>query len=224
MADIAQKQHYLRLGDEVPDFKAETQLGDIHFHEFIKDSWAILFSHPRDFTPVCTTELGRVAKLHDEWAKRKVKVVALSVDGCEDHKAWIHDIEETQKVKVDYPIIADKNREIAFLYGMLDQTHLNEKGLPLTVRSLFVIGPDKKIKSIISYPAPTGRNFNEILRVIDSLQLAVSHKVATPADWEKGQDVIILPTVNDDDAAKLFPKGFQKVRPYLRVTPDPSKE
>jgi peroxiredoxin len=222
-AELTSAQRYLRIGDQAPDFTAETQLGTLSLYEYLGDSWGILFSHPRDFTPVCTTELGTVAKLKDEWARRNTKVIALSVDGAEEHHRWLADIKEVQGAEVTYPVIADKDRKVALLYGMLDQTHLAASGLPLTVRSVFVIAPDRSIKLIITYPASTGRNFAEILRVLDSLQLTAYHKVATPADWKSGDDTVVLPSVSDEDATKLFPKGFTKVKPYLRITPDPTK-
>jgi len=212
----------LTIGDEAPDFEADSSEGRIKWHDYIKDHWAVLFSHPRDFTPVCTTELGRVSQLKDEWAKRKVKVAALSVDAIDDHKKWIQDIDELSKAKLDYPLIADKDKSISLLYGMLDQTHLSQTGLPFTVRAVYIIGPDKKIKLMLIYPASTGRNFDEIIRVLDSLQLTATKSVATPADWKKGDDCVVLPNVTDDQAKGLFPKGFTKVKPYLRTTPDPS--
>jgi len=214
-------QNYLRLGDTAPDFDADTTLGKINFYQFIGSGWVVLFSHPRDFTPVCTTELGRVANLKSKFAERNTKVVALSVDKVDNHGTWIQDINQIGNCNVDFPIIADPDRKISCLYGMLNQDHLEDTGLPFTVRSVFIIGPDRKIKTIISYPASTGRNFDEILRVIDSLQLAISHKVATPADWTKGKDVVVLPTVPTEEAQKLFPKGVTVVRPWLRTTPDP---
>lgn len=214
-------QNNLRLGDAAPDFEADTSLGRIKFHEWIGDGYAVLFSHPRDFTPVCTTELGRVAQLKKRFADKNCKVIALSVDKVDNHGNWIKDINEIVGCTVDFPIIADPDRRISCLYGMLDQTHLEDTGLPLTVRSCFIIGPDRKIKTIISYPASTGRNFDEILRVIDSLQLAVTHKVATPADWTQGKDVVVLPSIPTEEAKKLFPKGINEVRPWLRTTPDP---
>jgi alkyl hydroperoxide reductase subunit AhpC len=209
----------LRLGDIAPDFKAKTSIGDISFHEFLGDSWGILFSHPADYTPVCTTELGRTAALHDEFAKRNVKVLALSVDGVESHKNWIKDINETQHVTVDFPIIADEDKSIAHSYDMI---HPNASET-FTVRSLFIIGPDKKIKLTLTYPASTGRNFVEVLRVIDSLQLAANYSVATPANWKDGEDVIIGLNVKTEDALTKFPKGVEIVKPYLRYTPQPNK-
>jgi len=214
-------QNNLRLGDTAPDFEADTSLGRIKFHDFIGDGYCVLFSHPRDFTPVCTTELGRVAQLKKRFADKNTKVIALSVDKVDNHGGWIKDINEIVGCTVDFPIIADPDRRISCLYGMLNQDHLEDSGLPFTVRSVFIIGPDRKIKTIISYPASTGRNFDEILRVIDSLQLAVSHKVATPADWTSGKDVVVLPSISTEEARKLFPKGVNEVRPWLRTTPDP---
>ena len=209
----------LRLGDYAPNFKAKTSLGDIDFYEYLGDSWGVLFSHPADYTPVCTTELGKTASLKDEFAKRNVKVIALSVDSVESHKLWINDINETQDVEVTFPIIADENREIAEAYDMI---HPNAS-VNATVRSLFIIGPDKKIKLIITYPASTGRNFQEILRVIDSLQLTAYHSVATPADWKDGEQVVVLPSIKTEDIPAKFPKGFTLVKPYLRLTPQPNK-
>jgi alkyl hydroperoxide reductase subunit AhpC len=209
----------LRLGDDAPNFKAQTSLGEIDFYEYLGDSWGVLFSHPADYTPVCTTELGKTASLKDEFAKRNVKVIALSVDSVESHKKWINDINETQDVEVTFPIIADENREIAEAYDMI---HPNAS-LNATIRSLFIIGPDKKIKLIITYPASTGRNFQEILRVIDSLQLTAYHSVATPADWKDGEDVVVLPAIKTEDIPAKFPKGFTEVKPYLRLTPQPNK-
>lgn len=207
------------MGDDAPNFKAKTSLGDIDFYEYLGDSWGVLFSHPADYTPVCTTELGKTASLKDEFAKRNVKVIALSVDSVESHKLWINDINETQDVEVTFPIIADENREIAEAYDMI---HPNAS-VNATVRSLFIIGPDKKIKLIITYPASTGRNFQEILRVIDSLQLTAYHSVATPADWKDGEQVVVLPSIKTEDIPAKFPKGFTLVKPYLRLTPQPNK-
>ena len=209
----------LRLGDIAPDFKAKTSIGDISFHEYLGDSWGILFSHPADFTPVCTTELGRTAALQEEFAKRNVKVLALSVDGVESHKKWINDINETQQVTVGFPIIADEDKSIANTYDMI---HPNASET-FTVRSLFIIGPDKKVKLTITYPASTGRNFVEVLRVIDSLQLTANYSVATPANWNDGEDVIVVPAVKTEDALLKFPKGLNIVKPYLRYTPQPNK-
>jgi alkyl hydroperoxide reductase subunit AhpC len=209
----------VRLGDEAPDFTADTTEGRISFHEWIGDGWAILFSHPADFTPVCTTELGTVAKLKPEFDKRNVKAIGLSVDPVDSHKSWINDINETQSTTVNFPIVADPDREIANLYDMIHPNALNN----LTVRSVFIIGADKKVKLTLTYPASTGRNFDEILRVIDSLQLTATHKVATPANWQDGDDCIVVPAVSDDEAKELFPKGFKAIKPYLRVTPQPNK-
>jgi peroxiredoxin len=207
----------LRLGDKAPNFDAETSEGNINFYDFLGDSWGILFSHPADYTPVCTTELGAAAKYRDEFEKRNVKVMALSVDGVESHKDWIKDINETQNTTVNFPIIADEDRKVADLYDMI---HPNADNT-LTVRSVYVIAPDKTIKLMITYPASTGRNFDELLRVIDSLQLTAYKKVATPANWKSGEDVVISPSVNNEEAKKLFPKGFKEVKPYLRMTPQP---
>ena len=209
----------LRLGDVAPNFKAKTSQGEIDFHEYLGDSWGVLFSHPADYTPVCTTELGKTASLKDEFDKRNVKVVALSVDSVESHKGWINDINETQNVEVNFPLIGDESREIALAYDMI---HPNAS-LTATVRSLFVIAPDKTIKLTITYPASTGRNFQEILRVIDSLQLTAKYSVATPADWKDGEDVIVVPAIKTEDIPAKFPKGFTQVKPYLRTTPQPNK-
>ncbi len=209
----------LRLGDVAPNFKAKTTVGDIDFHEFLGTSWGVLFSHPADFTPVCTTELGRTAQLEEEFKKRNVKVLAVSVDGLEKHESWVKDINETQHCTVGFPIIADENREVAGLYDMI---HPNASAT-FTVRSLFIIGPDKTIKLFITYPASTGRNFVEVLRVIDSLQLTANFSVATPADWKEGEDVIVVPAVSTEDAKIKFPKGLNIVKPYLRYTPQPNK-
>ncbi|MBE9583638.1 peroxiredoxin [Mucilaginibacter sp. JRF] len=209
----------LRLGDKAPNFKAQTSEGEIDFYEYLGDSWGVLFSHPADYTPVCTTELGRTASLKQEFDKRDVKVIALSVDGVESHKGWINDINETQNVEVNFPIIADENREIAESYDMI---HPNAS-LTATVRSLFIIAPDKSIKLIITYPASTGRNFQEILRVIDSLQLTANYSVATPADWKEGEDVVVVPAIKTEDIPAKFPKGYTEVKPYLRLTPQPNK-
>ena len=208
----------LRLGDTAPDFQAETTEGTIRFHDWLGDSWGVLFSHPADFTPVCTTELGEVAKLRDEFNKRNVKVMALSADPLDSHKQWIGDINETQHTQVNFPIVADPNFEVANLYDMV-HPQVSDK---FTVRSVFVIGPDKKVKLMITYPASTGRNFDEILRVIDSLQLTARYSVATPANWKQGQDVIITAAVNDEDIPARFPKGYNRIKPYLRVTPQPN--
>jgi alkyl hydroperoxide reductase subunit AhpC len=209
----------LRLGDTAPDFTAPTTQGEISFHEWLGDSWGVLFSHPKDFTPVCTTELGYVAAIKPEFDKRNVKVIGLSVDPVESHVAWEGDIEETQGTAVNFPMIGDPDRTVSDLYDMI---HPNANDT-MTVRSVFVIGPDKKIKLMITYPASTGRNFDEILRVIDSLQLTANYKVATPANWQDGQDVIIGAAVTDDEAKELFPGGWTTVKPYLRVLPQPNK-
>ena len=209
----------IRLGDEAPDFTAETTEGTISFHEWIGDGWAVLFSHPADFTPVCTTELGTVAKLKSEFEKRNVKIVALSVDPVDAHDRWIGDINETQNTTVNFPLIADPERKVSDLYDMIHPNALDN----LTVRSVFVIGPDKKVKLTLTYPASTGRNFDEILRVIDSLQLTAQYSVATPANWTDGEDCIVVPAVSDEDARSKFPKGFEAVKPYLRVTPQPNR-
>jgi alkyl hydroperoxide reductase subunit AhpC len=208
----------LKLGDTAPDFQAETSLGDIKFHEFLGNSWGILFSHPADYTPVCTTELGYTSKLKSEFDKRGTKVIALSVDGVEDHQNWIKDINETQNTDVQFPIIADKDRKISELYDFI---HPNASATA-TVRSLLIIDPDKKVRLIITYPASTGRNFNEILRVLDSLQLVDSYQVATPVNWESGDDVIVPPAISTEDARKIFPKGVTEIKPYLRYTPQPN--
>lgn len=207
----------LRLGDIAPNFKANTTNGQIDFYEYLGDSWGVLFSHPADYTPVCTTELGRTALLKEEFAKRNVKVLAVSVDPLDKHIGWISDINETQHCHVDFPIIADDSKEVANLYGMI---HPNASET-FTVRSLFIIGPDKKVKLMIIYPASTGRNFHEVLRVIDSLQLTAKYSVATPADWQHGEKVIVVPAVSTEDAIKKFPKGVEIVKPYLRYTPAP---
>jgi alkyl hydroperoxide reductase subunit AhpC len=208
----------VRLGDTAPDFVQDSTEGPIHFHDWIGASWAVLFSHPKDFTPVCTTELGAVAKLKPEFDKRNVKVVGLSVDPLADHREWSKDIEETQGTKLNFPLLADSDRKVATLYDMI---HPNANDT-LTVRSVFVIGPDKKVKLTLTYPASTGRNFDELLRVIDSLQLTGTHKVATPADWRHGEDCIIVPAVSDAEADKQFPKGYRTLKPYLRLTPQPN--
>jgi alkyl hydroperoxide reductase subunit AhpC len=209
----------LRLGDIAPNFKAKTTAGDIDFYEYLGDSWGILFSHPADYTPVCTTELGKTALLQEEFRKRNVKVLAVSVDPLDKHFSWVNDINETQHCHVDFPIIADEDRNVSTLYDMI---HPNASET-FTVRSLFVIGPDKKVKLIITYPASTGRNFVEVLRVVDSLQLTSGYSVATPADWKEGEDVIVALSVNTEDAIKKFPKGVKVVKPYLRYTPQPNK-
>ena len=208
----------IRLGDTAPDFTADTTEGSISFHEWKKDSWAVLFSHPKDFTPVCTTELGYTAKLKDEFDRRNVKAIGLSVDSVEDHLAWLGDIEATQGTAVNFPMIADPDRTVADLYDMI---HPNADNT-LTVRSVFVIDPNDKVRLTLTYPASTGRNFDEILRVIDSLQLTDGHKVATPVNWTQGDDVIIVPAVSNDEAAELFPDGWDEQRPYLRVVKQPT--
>ena len=210
----------LHLGDIVPNFDASTTIGDINFYEYLGDSWGVLFSHPADFTPVCTTELGRTAQLKDEFAKRNVKVLAVSIDPLEKHLSWMKDINETQHTSVDFPIIDDETRTVATLYDMI---HPNASATA-TVRSLFIIGPDKKLKLFITYPASTGRNFVEVLRVIDSLQLTANYSVATPVDWKEGEDVIVVPTISTEDAYKKFPKGLKVIKPYLRYTPQPNKD
>jgi len=209
----------LRLGDEAPDFTADTTDGKINFHEYLGDGWGVLFSHPKDFTPVCTTELGEVARLKGEFEKRNTKVVGLSVDSVESHLGWVGDIKETQGHELNFPLIGDEDRKVANLYDMI-HPNANET---LTVRSVFIIGPDKKVKLIITYPASTGRNFQEILRVIDSLQLTAEYSVSTPVNWTDGDDVIIAPAINDEDAKTKFPKGFKTLKPYLRLTPQPNK-
>ncbi|TLT59066.1 peroxiredoxin [Acinetobacter baumannii] len=211
----------LRLGDTAPDFQQESSEGTINFYDFLGDSWGILFSHPADYTPVCTTELGYTAKLKDEFEKRNVKAIALSVDDVESHKGWINDINETQNTTVNFPIIADKDRKVSELYGFI---HPNASET-LTVRSLVIIAPNKKVRLIITYPASTGRNFNEVLRVVDSLQLTDKHKVATPANWQQGEDVVIVPSLKDEEEIKQrFPKGYTAVKPYLRLTPQPEQD
>ena len=209
----------IRLGDTAPDFTSDSTEGTITFHEWLGDSWGVLFSHPADYTPVCTTELGTVAKLKSEFEARNVKVVGLSVDSVEDHKGWINDINETQNTEMNFPLIADPDREVANSYDMIHPNALDN----LTVRSVFVIGPDKKIKLMLTYPASTGRNFDELLRVIDSLQLTAQHSVATPANWKDGDDCIVVPALSDDEAKEKFPKGFTAIKPYLRITPQPNK-
>ncbi|MCO2304492.1 peroxiredoxin [Pseudomonas aeruginosa] len=210
----------LRLGDIAPDFEQDSSEGRIRLHEWLGDSWGVLFSHPADFTPVCTTELGFTAKLKDQFAQRGVKVLALSVDPVESHLKWIDDINETQDTRVNFPIIADADRKVSELYDLI---HPNANDT-LTVRSLFIIDPNKKVRLIITYPASTGRNFNEILRVIDSLQLTDGHKVATPANWEDGDEVVIVPSLKDEEEIKRrFPKGYRAVKPYLRLTPQPNR-
>jgi len=209
----------VRLGDEAPDFTADTTQGEIRFHDWLGDSWGVLFSHPKDFTPVCTTELGYVAKIKPEFDKRNAKVIGLSVDPIDSHAKWAADIAETQGAEVNFPMIGDQDKTVADLYDMI---HPNASDTT-TVRSVFVIGPDKKVKLTITYPASTGRNFDEILRVIDSLQLTAGYSVATPANWREGEDVIIVPAVSDEDAKEKFPKGWKALKPYLRVTPQPNR-
>ena len=216
----------LRLGSIAPDFKAQTTKGDIQFHDFIGNSWVILFSHPADFTPVCTTELGEVARLQDKFTERNVKVIGLSANGLESHERWIDDINEVNNVSLNFPIIADDSREISTLYDMLDYqdlTNLDAKGVPFTVRSVFIIDPKKTIRLTLSYPASTGRNFDEILRVVDSLQIGDKNRITTPANWKNGDDVIVHPSVSNEEAATLFP-GFRTVKPYLRLTTQPGKK
>ncbi|MDE2812442.1 MAG: peroxiredoxin [Gemmatimonadota bacterium] len=209
----------VRLGDEAPDFSAETTAGPINFHEWLGDSWGVLFSHPADFTPVCTTELGVVANIEEEFKKRGVKIIALSVNSVDDHEGWISDINETQNANLAFPMIADPERKVSELYDMIHPNALDN----MTVRSVFVIGPDKKVKLTLTYPASTGRNFDEILRVIDSLQLTANYSVATPANWQDGEDCIVVPALSDEEATEKFPQGFTAVKPYLRVTPQPNK-
>ncbi len=208
----------IRLGDTAPDFSAQTTEGEINFHEWKGDSWAILFSHPKDFTPVCTTELGYVAKIKPEFEKRNVKVIGLSVDPLGSHHEWSKDIEETQGIAPNFPMIADEDRKVADLYDMIHPGASDT----MTVRTVFVVGPDNKVKLTLTYPASTGRNFDEILRVIDSLQLTAGYSVATPVNWEQGQDVIVAPALTDEEATAKFPKGFETQKPYLRVTPQPN--
>lgn len=209
----------IRLGDEAPNFTAETTEGTLDFHEYLGDGWGLLFSHPKDFTPVCTTELGAFAARKAEFDQRDVKLIGISVDSLDSHRGWVGDIEETQGTALNYPLIADPERKVADLYDMI---HPNANDT-LTVRSVFVIGPDKKVKLTLTYPASTGRNVDEILRVIDSLQLTANHSVATPVNWTDGDDVIIVPALSDDDAKAKFPKGWKALKPYLRVTPQPNK-
>jgi thioredoxin-dependent peroxiredoxin len=209
----------IRLGDEAPNFTAETTEGKVTFHDYLGDSWGVLFSHPKDYTPVCTTELGRVAALKPEFDKRNVKVIGLSVDPLDSHNGWAKDIEETQGQALNFPLIADPDRKVAELYDMIHPAMAEN----VTVRSVFIIGPDKKVKLIITYPQSAGRNFDEILRVIDSLQLTSKYSVSTPSDWKQGEDVIIVPAVSDEEAKTKFPKGWKTIKPYLRVTPQPDK-
>jgi thioredoxin-dependent peroxiredoxin len=222
-----EKQGYMRIGDNVPDFIAETSMGVISFHEFIGDSWCVLFSHPADFTPVCTTELGATAKLQPEWAKRGVKVLGLSVDSAEDHGRWIADINETQGTTLNFPIIADKDRQVSMLFGMLDATHFrhgSSLGQTQTVRNVYIISPSKRVELILSYPAHVGRSFDEILRVLDALQLSTKYRVATPVNWRPGDDTVVLPFISDEEAERMFADqgGLRKVRSYLRYVRDPS--
>ena len=207
----------IRLGDTAPDFTAESTEGVIEFHKYLGDSWGVLFSHPKDYTPVCTTELGRVASMKSEFDKRNVKVLALSVDPLDSHKGWVNDINETQGCTVNYPIIADPDKKVAEMYDMIHPNALNN----LTVRSVFIVGPDKKVKLTITYPASTGRNFAEILRVIDSLQLTANYQVATPVDWKHGDDCVVVPAIKTEDIPAKFPKGHKVIKPYLRTTPQP---
>lgn len=209
----------IRLGDDAPDFTAETTEGTINFHEWLGDSWGVLFSHPKDYTPVCTTELGMTAKLKPEFDKRNVKIIGLSVDPLDSHAGWAKDIEETQGIALNFPVIADSDRKVSDLYDMI---HPNASDT-FTVRSVYVIGPDKKVKLMITYPASTGRNFDEVLRVIDSLQLTANYSVATPVNWKDGDDCIIVPAVSDEEAKAKFPAGWKTLKPYLRVTPQPNK-
>ncbi|HEV7782788.1 MAG TPA: peroxiredoxin [Chitinophagaceae bacterium] len=210
----------LRLGDTAPNFKAQTTAGEVDLYEYLGSGWGILFSHPADYTPVCTTELGKTALLNEEFAKRNVKVLAVSVDPLDKHEGWVKDINETQNTTVNFPIIADEDRNVATLYDMI---HPNASATA-TVRSLFVIGPDKLVKLMITYPASTGRNFHEVLRVVDSLQLTAKYSVATPADWKQGEDVIVVPAVSTEDAIKKFSKGVKVIKPYLRYTPQPDRD
>ena len=209
----------IRLGDEAPDFTADTTDGSISFHDWLGDSWGILFSHPKDFTPVCTTELGYVAKLKPEWDKRNVKVICLSVDSSENHDKWSADIEETQGAKINFPLISDPDKKVSDLYDMI---HPNASDT-VTVRTVFVVGPDKKVKATLTYPQSAGRNFDEILRLVDSLQLSAGYSVSTPVNWKDGEDVIIVPAVTDEEAKAKFPKGWKALKPYLRLTPQPNK-
>ena len=208
----------IRLGDIAPDFTQQSTEGDISFHEYLGDSWGILFSHPADFTPVCTTDLGMVAKLKPEFDKRNTKVLGLSVDPLDSHKEWLDDIKQTQGTAINFPLIADSDRKVSELYDMVQG-----EAATATVRSVFIIDPAKKVRLTLTYPPSTGRSFEEILRVLDSLQLTDSHKVATPVDWKDGDDVVILPAISDEDADAMFPKGYKAVRPYLRITPQPNK-
>ena len=208
----------IKLGDEAPNFKATTTQGELDFHNWLGESWGVLMSHPADFTPVCTTELGRVASLNEEFQKRNTKTIAISVDPVESHQGWIRDINETQNTNVTFPLIADPDRTIATLYDMIHPNADNTN----TVRTLFIIGPDKKVKLSLTYPPSTGRNFEEVLRVLDSLQLTANHQVATPADWKQGEDCVVLPAIKTEDIPSKFPKGFTEIKPYLRTTPQPN--
>ena len=208
----------IRLGDKAPDFTADSSMGTINLYDYLGDSWGILFSHPADFTPVCTTELGTAAKFKDEFDKRNVKMLALSVDGADSHNEWIKDINEVQHTTVNFPILADEDKKVSDLYDMIHPNADNN----LTVRSVFIIAPDKTVKLTLTYPASTGRNFNELLRVVDSLQLTAYHKVATPANWEHGQDVVVSPAISTNEAREMFVKGVEEIKPYLRMTPDPT--
>ncbi|TDJ48410.1 MAG: peroxiredoxin [Nitrospina sp.] len=209
----------IRLGDTAPDFTAETTEGTVEFHKWLGDGWGILCSHPKDYTPVCTTELGRMANLTEEFAKRNAKAIAISVDGLDSHKGWVKDINETQNCTVGFPIIADPDKKVANLYDMIHPNALDN----MTVRSVYIIGPDKKVKLMITYPASTGRNFDEILRVLDSLQLTAKYSVATPVDWKDGEDCVVVPAIKTEDIPAKFPKGFTEVKPYLRMTPQPNR-
>jgi len=216
----------LRIGDEAPNFQAETTQGKIDFHQWIGDGWAILFSHPKDFTPICTTELGYMAKLKPEFDKRNTKILAVSIDPVTDHEHWVKDIEETQNCKVNYPIIGDSELKVAKLYGMLhpnagDTSKGRTAADNATVRTVFIIGPDKKVKGMVAYPMSTGRNFDEILRMLDSMKLTAKHKVATPVNWKVGEDVVIVPAVSDEEARKTYPQGWKALKPYLRIVPQP---
>jgi alkyl hydroperoxide reductase subunit AhpC len=215
----------LRIGDEAPDFTAETTQGKIHFHDWIGDGWAVLFSHPKDFTPICTTELGYMAGLMPEFQKRNTKILGLSIDPVEDHNRWLKDIEETQGHAVTYPLIGDKDLTVAKLYDMIHPSASGEQKRTAadnaTIRSVFVIGPDKKVKATLTYPMSTGRNFDEVLRLLDSIQLTAKHKVATPVNWKQGEDVIIIPSVSDDEAKQRFPQGWKSPKPYMRIVPQP---
>jgi len=221
--EVYGSQATLRLGDPVPDFEADTTIGKIKFHEWLGSSWGILFSHPRDFTPVCTTEIGKMAELQAEWDKRDTKVTVLSVDTVEHHQGWIKDVEDVSPpgTKVKFPLIADPDRKLSVLYGMLDQSEIDKEGLPLTVRSVFFIDPKKLVRTKLDYPASTGRNFDEILRILDSLQTVSYHQCATPVNWRRGGEVVVHPSLSDDKAKEVFPKGFKKLTNYLRLTADP---